>query len=324
VLYFDNLSPDTVDAYLADGLTESLTERLGKIERLAIKSRTAVHRFRGRRLDDPTMLARMLGVTYLVSGSVRRVGNRLRVTAELNRPATGVRVWGEVYDRTADDLMTVETEVAERIALAVSGRLAPAERRSLAALATISRQGYDHYLRGLAHLSRRLENQRSALYALQEFETAVRFDPTFARANARIGFVYGLLLEPLYAGVLPMPRDSILARGLASTDRALLLDSTISDAWLARGLMLQQRDSTYSSKEYERAIALDPQNADALNAYGVVLLWHRGELERSRAAFERAVALDPYQPVYLGHLGETHFAVGQYARRGTECPSPHV
>jgi len=92
VLYFDNLSPDTADAYLASGLTEETIVRLGQVERLAVKSRHAVLRFRGRAAEDPTVLGRLLGVAYLVSGSARRSGSRVRVTVELVRTSNGVRV----------------------------------------------------------------------------------------------------------------------------------------------------------------------------------------------------------------------------------------
>ncbi|HET7250067.1 MAG TPA: hypothetical protein VFI79_09495 [Gemmatimonadales bacterium] len=102
VLYFDNLSRDTSDAYVADGLTEELITRLGEIERLQVKSRTAVQRYRGKSIDDPVELARALNVAHLVSGTVQQGGGRLRVTVELTRAASGVRVWGAEL-RAADD-----------------------------------------------------------------------------------------------------------------------------------------------------------------------------------------------------------------------------
>ncbi|MGH2668314.1 MAG: hypothetical protein ACRDH5_04195, partial [bacterium] len=104
VLYFDNLSRDTADAYLADGLTEEIIARLGQVERLRVKSRTAVQHYRGRSVGGPATLGRALGVPYLVNGTVRRAGPRLRVSVELVRAATGDRVWGDQYDRTQADL----------------------------------------------------------------------------------------------------------------------------------------------------------------------------------------------------------------------------
>src|SRR5439155_25537792 len=122
VLYFDNLSRDTADAYLADGLTEDIIVRLGQIERLAVKSRNAVKRFRERAAEDPAVLGRSLGVAYLVSGSVRRAGARLRVTVQLVRAADGLQVWGDVFDRSSGELLSIGEENARAVAAAVAGR----------------------------------------------------------------------------------------------------------------------------------------------------------------------------------------------------------
>ena len=148
MLYFDNLSRDTADAYLADGFTEELIVRLGRIDRITLASRTAVRRYRGRSIDDPQTLGRTLGVTYLVNGSVRRSASRLRVTVELVRASTGLRIWGDQYDRMDADLLAVQAEVAEAVATPIAGRLAPGERASLGARPTQSPAAFDRFLRG--------------------------------------------------------------------------------------------------------------------------------------------------------------------------------
>src|SRR5438445_10942359 len=127
VLYFDNLSPDTADAYLAEGLTEELIARLGQLPRLAVKSRAAVQRF-PQSGTDPVAAARGLRVARLVTGSVRRGGNRLRVTVELVRASDGEHVWGDLYDRRDADLLAVEEDITRAVAAAIGGRLQPAER----------------------------------------------------------------------------------------------------------------------------------------------------------------------------------------------------
>src|SRR6266851_2493636 len=111
VLYFDNLSRDTADAYLADGLTEEITARLGQIARLVVKSRNAVRRYRAVAIAPPTA-GRTLGVAHLFSGSIRRAGRRLRVTVELVRAGSGDRLWGDQYDRTDADVLVIEEDVA--------------------------------------------------------------------------------------------------------------------------------------------------------------------------------------------------------------------
>jgi TolB-like protein/Flp pilus assembly protein TadD len=325
VLYFDNLSPDTADAYLADGLTDELIARLGQIERLSVTSRHAVQRYRGGAAPDPDVVGRELRVTYVVSGSVRRFAGNLRVTVELVRATTRVRVWGELYNRSSTDLLAIEADIAQQVAVGVAGRLLPQERGSLAP-PTRNREAYDHYLRGLVHHSRRLDDPHAVLRALHEFEAAVALDPTFARAYARIGASYAGLLERrnvVVAGTLSP--DTVLARGFAAVGRALELDSALSEAWAARGALLSRRareaeDETGPARALEahrRGRALDPRDADAHNAWGVLLLYSWGEADSSRGAFERALELDPGHPTYLQNLALVTFLTRRFeeARR---------
>jgi len=217
VLYFDNLSRDTSDAYVADGLTEELITRLGEIQRLQVKSRTAVQRYRGRPIEDPAALARALNVAHLVSGTVQQGGGRLRVTVELTRAVSGTGVWGQSYERPATDLMGVEAEIAQAIAEGVGGRLAPAERRSLAVRPSRNPEAYDHYLRGNYFIARR--NPTDARLAIDQYQQAVALDSSFTAALARIGYSYGLFLD--WGWTYPgLTWDSILGRGFFVADRA--------------------------------------------------------------------------------------------------------
>jgi TolB-like protein/Tfp pilus assembly protein PilF len=303
VLYFDNLSRDTADAYVADGLTEELIARLGQIERLQVKSRTAVQRYRGRPIDDPTSLGRTLGVAHLVSGSVRRGGGRLRVTVEMTRASTGVRVWGNTYERGVADLMAVEADIAQAIAEGVGGQLAPAERRSLTARPTADPAAYDRMLRGNYSLARR--TGADARRAIAEYEAAVRIDPALAPVWARIGLAYYLFLD--WGWPWPgVPGDTMLARGFAAADRALALDSGNSDAWMARGLLLTHRDPvahTGAIAALERAVQLDPRNAEAWHQFGGILMTQWRDPAAARRAFDRALALDPQRMITLTNLG---------------------
>ena len=314
VLYFDNLSRDTSDAYVADGLTEELITRLGQIERLQVKSRTAVQRYRGRQVEDPAVLGRTLGVAHLVSGSVRRGGGRLRVTVEMTRAATGVRVWGESYERRSEDLMSVEADIARAIAEGIGGQLAPSERRSLTSQVTGNPAAYDRLLRGNYALSRRtgLDVRR----AIAEYEAAVRLDPALSRAWARIGLAYYLFLD--WQWPWPgLPRDSLLARGFTAADRALALDSTASDGWMARGLLLTYRDPLAFSgvvPSMERAVQLDPRNAEAWHQLGGVLTYYMDNVAALRA-FDRALELDPQRMITLSNYS----LVLRYLRRYAEA-----
>jgi len=301
VLYFDNISRDTSDAYLAEGLTEELITRLGQVPRLEVKSRNAVRRFRGEAAGDPAAVGRSLGVAHLVSGTVRREGTRLRVTAELTRATTGVRVWGDVLEGTDADLMNVEAQIASAIATAIGGRLAPAERRVLAARPTANPEAYDHLLRGDFHLARRTGSE--ARQALAEYEQAASLDPGFGRAWARIGLAYFLFVDwswP-FPGLTP---DSLLARGFAASDRALALDSGNAEAWMARGILLSYRNPASLSgavPALERAVRLDPRYAEGWHMLGAMLRMLRRD-DEAIMAFGHALQLDPLRPVTLTNL----------------------
>ncbi len=302
VLYFDNLSADTGDAYLADGLTEAIIVRLSQVERLAVKSRNAVQRFRGRSADDPTTLGRALGISYLVNGSVRRAGTRVRLTVNLVRASSGLQLWGEQYDRESADVLAIEEDVARAVATAIAGRLLPGERASLAARPTRDPQAYDHFLRGNYALAQR--NPRALTRAISEYEAAARLDPAFAVALARIAYAYGLYLD--WAWEYPgLPAESVFARGRAAAERALREDSTASDAWMAIGYLRTFRDPrTFENAQaaFERAIALDPRNAEAHHQYASILRW-LGEDAAAAAAFARARALDPERAITLFETG---------------------
>ena len=298
VLYFDNLSRDTSDAYVADGLTEELITRLGEIERLQVKSRTAVQRYRGKRIDDPAMLARALNVAHLVSGTVQQGEGRLRVTVELTRAASGIRVWGQSYERPATDLMGVEAEIAQAIAEGVGGRLAPVERQSLVARPSRNPEAYDHYLRGNYFLARR--DPSNVRFAIDQYQKAVGLDSSFTAALARIGYSYGLYLD--WGWTYPgLSRDSMLARGVAVADRALMLDSSAADVWMTRGYLLSlQNPRTFAGVDaaFQRAIALDPRNAEAYHQYGFLLMISGRDSAADRM-FGRALALEPERPITL-------------------------
>jgi TolB-like protein len=297
VLYFDNLSPDTADAYLADGLTDEIIARLGSLERLQVKSRTAVARYRTTQLGPP-QLGRALGVTYLVNGSVRRGGTRLRMTVELVRASSGDRVWGQQYDRADGDLLAIEGEIAGAVAQSIAGRLAPAERASLTARPTRSPAAYDHFVKGNYYLAQRRSD--AAIRAIQEYGAALALDSSFLEPLARTALEDALFLD--WGWNSPgLTRDSILARGLAAADRALQRDSTSSDAWMARAFLLKFRyPATYAGvrEAFERAIANDPRNAEATHQYASALS-ELGDDSAAAAANQRALVLEPERAISL-------------------------
>jgi serine/threonine protein kinase len=181
VLYFENLSGMKEDEYLRDGITEDITTELSKIKRLKTFSRATVLAFR----DKPVtagQVGQQLGASYVLTGSLRRAGNRLRINAQLLDAATDFPLWSERYDREMEDVFAVQDEIASKIAAALRITLSPQEQQALAAKPTENLQAYDLYLRG-RNYARRVGRQ-DMLFALQMYENAVALDPDFALAHA--------------------------------------------------------------------------------------------------------------------------------------------
>ena len=186
VLYFENLSGMKEDEYLRDGITEDITTELSKIRRLKTFSRAMVLSFR----DKPVTAGHVgqeLGASYVLTGSLRRAGNRLRINAQLVDASTDFPLWSERYDREMEDVFAVQDEIASKIAAALRITLSPQEQQALAARPTENMQAYDLYLRG-RNYARRVGRQ-DMMFALQMYENAVALDPNFALAHAGLANV---------------------------------------------------------------------------------------------------------------------------------------
>ena len=181
VLYFENLSGIKEDEYLRDGITEDITTELSKIRRLKTFSRANVLAYRDK-VVTPSQIGRELGASYVLVGSLRRAGNRLRINAQLVDASTDFPLWSERYDREMEDVFAVQDEIASKIAAALRITLSPQEQEALAAKPTENLQAYDLYLRG-RNYARRVGRQ-DMLFALQMYENAVALDPDFALAHA--------------------------------------------------------------------------------------------------------------------------------------------
>ncbi len=286
VLYFDNLSTDPANAYLADALTEEVIIRLGQVGRLAVKSRFEVQRFRGAAgRSDPIAVGRALGAAYLVTGSVQRAGDRVRLDVELVRTRGGEQVWGDVVDRLSGDLLTVESDIAREVATAITGRLLPAERSRLARALTGDPVAYEEYLRGVA-LSASLD-EGPLREALDHFERAIARDPAFAAAYAGEASVW-LSLADAYA----LPREA-WTRAARAAGRALALDSSLTLAYAVLGTaeFTLDLDPRHAETLLRRAIALDPRGAMARAILGGLLVV-QGHAAEGAAQTSAAWALD--------------------------------
>ena len=313
VLYFENLSRDTTDIYLADGLTEDITAKLGQVSRLAVTSRAAVRRLHDAASMPTAVLGRTLNVGYLVSGSVQRSGERLRVTVELLRAMTGQRLWGEQYDRSAADLLAIQEEIARAVASGITGRLLPAEQATLAARPTLSPEAYDHYLRGNRLMWRQTE--RTITAAIREYEVALRIDSTFAAARGRLAFAYGFVLNWSYQPE-SLLIDSLLGRAARTTARALHDDSTSSDAWLARSMVLffgGRNDELGEALAAARRAALLNQTDDAGQGWYGTLLRRAGRFAEAYQQYRLARSINPWNVQAVADAGFTAYLERRYA-----------
>jgi serine/threonine-protein kinase len=311
VAVLDFESGDSADTYIADGVTEAVITSLGRVERLTVKSRSAVRRFGGAAHTDPAALGRALGVAYLVSGGVRHSGRGLHVGSELLRAADGVHLWGAQYERGDSGLQAIEEDVARAVATTITGTLAPAERVALARPRTHDPEAYDRFLRGNYDLAKRTPREVSR--AIAEYAAAAQLDPSFAPALARVALGYALFLDwgwP-YPG---LPPDSVLARGFAAASRGLELDAGSADAWMARGFLLSfQNPRSFAGvpQAFERAVALDPRNPEAHHQFGMALLW-LGQDSAAAEMYGHALRLEPERAITLFNLARVRMRQRHY------------
>jgi adenylate cyclase len=299
VLYFE--ARDTADAYLADGLTEDVATLLGDVSSVQVKSPGVVRHAQRATPLNLSAIARALGVRYLVDGTVRRAGGHLRVSARLVVAGTAVSAWGEIFDRAPEELLVLPSVIAREVATRVGGRAPVSATTTLGTLRTRSPAAYDHYLRGNFFLA--LRSLEGTARALAEYREAERLDSAFAVAIGRAAYAHAIARAYHYR--LPdAPIESLAVRGLVVADRALRRDSTSSDAWMARGFLLafaHPQTMEGSLDAFQRALALDPKNAEAHHQYGQILNC-LGRYDDADRELHLALALDPGHALTYGNL----------------------
>ena len=293
VLTFATAPGDSGAAYLAEGLADGISGSLAGVGRLKVVSRDVVRRTTNVAQLKPALLGEALGAANIVSGTVQRVGGRLRLTVELLHAASGERLWIMAYDTTATEALGVESQVAAGVAGRVVGQLLPGERMLLARRPTASAAAYDHYLRGNRLLE--MDSGPAIAGAIVEYEAALRTDSSFAAAAGPLAVAYGKLANGARqaTGVAP---ESIVVRGLAAVNRALGDDSSNAAAWLGGGWLLFMRggskDLELAPEALRRAVALEPGSAFAHELYGAALL-RMGRFDEAERALVRSLELDP-------------------------------
>ena len=298
VIPFLNVSGDSADEYLAEGVSDGVATALGKVSGIKVASRTLGYQYRGRRDLDIAGIGARHGVTHVLHGSLQRLGQRLRVSAHLTSVRDTSEVWSETYERNATDAFAVQDQITREIATALPRRLARGAATSLPASAssgTTNAEAYDLYLRGRFLLQRRGRGVRQSIGLLGQ---AIARDSNFARAHG----AYALALEllPYFERV---DADSLGRIAIPSAQRALAADTAIAEAHTALGLAYQhQYEWRRSEDAYRRAIASEPPDADAFIQYGRFLFYTR-TVREALPMFQRARELDPNSAVASGWVG---------------------
>jgi TolB-like protein/Tfp pilus assembly protein PilF len=304
VLPFANVRRNPEDDYLIDGLTEELIGALSRVRSLRVVGRTSAFAFRDTQRDIRE-IGKTLGVAAILEGSVQRVGDRIRVRAQLINVADGLHLWSEVYDQEVDDIFAVQRDLALRIAESMQAGLSSVERERVTERRTVNPEAYNMYLKG-----RHFWNQRTSsafVLARSYYERAIAIDPAFASAYAGLAAVYSL--QGIW-GDLP----SAVAREQmkAAATRAVELDDELSEAHSVLGVYMHvyEWDAEAAEREQLRAIELDPGFLMARYFYGNLLRAH-GRLEEALVQHRIAADLDPLDPLAGEGLGRTLLLAGR-------------
>ncbi len=310
VLPFTNLSSDPEQEYFSDGLTEDLITDLSRLSGLFVIARHSIFTYKGKAVKVQEV-SQELGVRYVLEGSVRKAGERVRITAQLIDATTGHHLWAERYDRPLQDLFALQDEIVQQIVTTLKLQLSLWEQGHLVRRTTTNLEAYDSFLRGAAYQFR--FTKEAAAQARLLFEKALELDPRYAEAYAWLGWTYWIEWVSRWNADLQS-----LERALALEQQALALDDSLPRAHSLLGFIYaQQQQYDQALAEGERAIALDPNNADSYAFHGEVLRF-TGRPEDALRMLAQALRLNPrHPPLYLFFLGAAYNATGRHTEAVT-------
>ncbi len=286
VLPFANLSADKNDEYLSDGMTEELLNVLTKVKSLRVPGRSSSFAFKGKNEDDIfRKVGEQLHVNAVLEGSVRKAGDKLRITAQLVNVADGFHLWSETYDGDMKDILAVQSDVAKRVVQALQVQLGVDETRAFAKKATEDPEAHRLYLLGRYHFEK--FTRAGWTNAIHSYEEALQVDPNFASAYCGLADTYG------WAGGQLMPGREAWAKEMELAQKALELDPNLAEAHLSMGIALfSVLDPHASEKELDRAVELNPNLALIYDQYGWTFSG-LGRFDDAFAAEKKALELDP-------------------------------
>ncbi len=312
VLPFESLSEDKSNAYFAEGVQDEILTRLAKVAALKVISRTSTQQFKSAPENLP-QIARELGVTNILEGSVQKVKDQVRVNVQLINALSDAHLWAEIYDRKLTDIFSVESDIAKAIAENLEAKLTGSERREISKKPTDNSEAYELYLKGRFFWNKRTSADMKT--ALGYFEQAANVDPNYAVAYAGMADCY--LLLPLYGGGVP---TEMYPKAIEMAQKAVALDPNLGEPHASLGLVhaLFDFDFPASVREFEEAIRLNPNYALAHHWFGDSVLPALGEFDRANAETKRALELDPLSIVNNTDTGTVYWITGRYQEAVTQ------
>jgi len=322
VLPFTNMSSDSEQDFFSDGVTEEVLNLLANVDGLRVTSRTSSFSFKGQTIDLPT-IARKLGVSHVVEGSVRRAGDRVRVTAQLIDVASDTHLWSETYERKLDDVFAIQADIAGHIARALQIALGADDLASIGRPPTVDIESWQRFLQARY----KLRNRKTAAdldEVLTLVDAAIARDPNFARAHSLRALA--LLLRPTWqegqvtfeAQRANQPgeqetgeREAVWSEALVAANRALQIDPGLGEPYAVRALHAQAHNLYGEAyRNFREAVARSPSNPDLRNWYGGFLL-DAGYLQAGWTERQRAGELDPLSPLITWHVGYSALIMGR-------------
>jgi len=301
VLYFENLSEEKEDDYFRAGMTEDIITELSKVKGWEVKPRTQVVAYKDQDVDVKD-LASDLNVTHVLEGSIRKAGNRLRISAQLVETRSASSIWAERYDRNLKDIFEIQSEIAQKIASALKVRLTKSEKQEFGKRHTEDPQAYDYYLRGREMIFRLSKEGLEG--AIEYFLQAIEVDPKYALAHAGLAQAYAIRLS-FYGGPESFADDSIIHAG-----SALALEKNLAQAYAALGLAyFLKRMIDEAHEACRKAVNLDPQDPFATWISGR-LLYRMNQYDEAADRFRRTIELLPDFYTAYNDLSQTYENMG--------------
>ncbi len=305
VLPFANMSGDPDQEYFSDGVSEDIITDLGKVAALAVVSRNTAFSYKGKTVAA-AQLARQLGVSHILEGSVRRAGPRVRITAQLLDAASDSQLWAERYDRTLEDIFAIQDEISEAIVSALKVKLAPSERKAIETRATANPEAYELFL--LARQFDRTGSERMKPLIVRICERIVELDPGFARAWAQLSFAEAELSQRGVAGASS-------ARAVEAARRAIALAPDLAEAHAALAEAIgrgPEMNLEAGKASIETALRLDAQCYEA-QLYAGYFQVIQGRFQQAIAHFEAAIEIDPVAYRAAGMVVQAYEGLGDLA-----------